>query len=167
MEGWPAVTGGDVHGQCNGRGGVGVPDWLRRWVMPAWCAFERLGSWAVGHGEVAGAARRLGAGELVGKACCAARARLPWLLCRRRTVRGVAAYFDLITDDGRLFFGDGFHLGFFPDGRQTLAQALDAHTDLVCELAGIRPGMRVLDVGCGIGSRRGGSPLASTARSSD
>jgi cyclopropane fatty-acyl-phospholipid synthase-like methyltransferase len=44
-----------------------------------------------------------------------------------------------------------FHSGFFPDGRQTLAQALDAHTDLVCELAGILPGMRVLDVGCGIG----------------
>lgn len=151
MEGWPAVTGGDVPGQCNGRGGVGVPDWLRRWVMPAWCAFERLGSWAVGHGEVAGAARRLDAGELVGKACCAARARLPWLLCRRRTVRGVAAYFDLITEDGRLFFGDSFHFGFFPDGSQSLAQALDAHTDLVCELAGIRPGMRVLDVGCGIG----------------
>lgn len=125
-----------------------MPDWLRRWVMPAWCAFERLGSWAVGHGEVAGAARR---GELVGKACCAARARLPRLLCRRRTVRGVAAYFDLITEDGRLFFGDSFHFGFFPDGAQSLAQALDAHTDLVCELAGIRPGMRVLDVGCGIG----------------
>ena len=66
-------------------------------------------------------------------------------------MRGVAAYFDLITDDGRLFFGDSFHLGFFPDGWQTLAQALDAHTDLVCKLAEIRPGMRVLDVGCGIG----------------
>jgi cyclopropane fatty-acyl-phospholipid synthase-like methyltransferase len=105
----------------------------------------------VAQDEAADAARRLGAGELVGKACCAARARLPWLLCGRRTVRGVAAYFDLITDDGRLFFGDSFHFGFFPDGRQTLAQALDAHTDLVCELAGIGPGMRVLDAGCGIG----------------
>jgi SAM-dependent methyltransferase len=81
----------------------------------------------------------------------APRARLPWLLCRRRTVRGVAAYFDLITEDGRLSFGDSFHFGFFPGGWQSLAQALDAHTDLVCELAGIRPGMRVLDVGCGIG----------------
>jgi O-methyltransferase StaMB len=103
------------------------------------------------QGEVAGAAERLGARELAGKACCAARARLSWLLCRRRTVRGVAAYFDLITADGRLFFGDSFHFGFFPGGGQTLAQALDAHTDLVCELAGIRPGMRVLDAGCGIG----------------
>ena len=101
--------------------------------------------------EAADTARRLGAGELFAKASCAARARLPRLLCRRRTVRGVAACFDLITDDGRLFFGDSFHFGFFPDGLQTLAQALDAHTDLVCELAGIRPGMRVLDAGCGIG----------------
>jgi len=39
------------------------------------------------------------------------------------------------------FFGDSFHFGFFPGGWQSLAQALDAHTDLVCELAGIRPGM--------------------------
>ena len=101
--------------------------------------------------EVADAAERLGARELLGKATCAARAQLRRLLCRRRTVRGVAAYFDLITDDGRLFFGDSFHFGYFPGGGLTLAQALDAHTDLVCELAGIRPGMRVLDVGCGIG----------------
>jgi hypothetical protein len=89
---------------------------------------------------VADAAKRLGARGLLGKAACAARARLPWLLCRR-TVRGVAAYFDLITEDGQLFFGDSFHFGFFPGGWQSLPQALDAHTDLVCELAGIRPGM--------------------------
>ena len=69
----------------------------------------------------------------------APRAGLPWLLWRRRTVGGVAAYFDLITDDGRLFFGGSFHFGFFSGGDQTLAQALDAHIDLVCELAGIRP----------------------------
>ena len=79
---------------------------------------------------VADAAKRLGARGLLGKAACAARARLPWLLCRR-TVRGVAAYFDLITEDGQLFFGDSFHFGFFPGGWQSLPQALDAHTDLV------------------------------------
>jgi len=84
----------------------------------------------VDQAEFAGAANRLGARELLGKASCIARARLPWLLCRRRTVRGVAAYFDLITDDGRWFFGDSFHFGFFPGGWQTLTQALDAHTDL-------------------------------------
>lgn len=105
----------------------------------------------MGQDGIAAAAGRLGAWGLLGKACYAARAGLPWLLWRRRTVGGVAAYFDLITDDGRLFFGDSFHFGFFSGGGQTLAQALDAHTDLVCELAGIRPGMRVLDAGCGIG----------------
>jgi hypothetical protein len=95
----------------------------------------------VDQDKVTDVTKRLGAPELLGKASCATRARLPWLVRRHRTARGVAAYFDLITDHGRLFFGDSFHFGFFPGGRHTLPQALDAHTDLVCELAGIRPGM--------------------------
>ena len=100
-------------------------------------------------------ARSPGARELLGKATCAARAQLRQLLCRRRTVRGVAAYFDLITDDGRLFFGDRFHFGYVPGGGLTLAQALDAHTNLVCELAGIRPGMP--GAGCWLRHRRPGA----------
>jgi hypothetical protein len=36
------------------------------------------------------------------------------MLIRRPTVAGVAAYFDLVTDDTRLFFGDSFHVGY-PD----------------------------------------------------
>jgi hypothetical protein len=46
----------------------------------------------------------------------------------RRTATGVAAYFDLITDDARLFYGDNFHVGYFRSGSETLAEALDAHT---------------------------------------
>jgi cyclopropane fatty-acyl-phospholipid synthase-like methyltransferase len=63
----------------------------------------------------------------------------------------VAAYFDLVTDEGRLFYGDSFHLGYFVRGDEDLQAALDAHTDLVADLARIAPGARVLDLGCGIG----------------
>jgi cyclopropane fatty-acyl-phospholipid synthase-like methyltransferase len=77
---------------------------------------------------------------------------LPMLLRGKRTARSVGAYFDLITDDGRLFYGDSFHLGYFADGIDTLAAALEAHTDLVAKLAKVEIAQRVLDVGCGLGA---------------
>ncbi len=77
---------------------------------------------------------------------------LPIVLRGKRTARGVAAYFDLITDEGRLFYGDSFHFGYFPTGSETLAQALDAHTDLVAERVRPRSRQHVLDVGCGLGA---------------
>jgi cyclopropane fatty-acyl-phospholipid synthase-like methyltransferase len=77
---------------------------------------------------------------------------LPVLLRGKRTARGVAAYFDLITDEGRLFYGDSFHFGYFRTGSETLAQALDAHTDLVAEQTRPTSRQHVLDVGCGLGA---------------
>jgi O-methyltransferase StaMB len=91
----------------------------------------------------AGAARKLWA---------AIRMALPVLVRRRRSAAGVAAYFDLITDDARLFYGDNFHVGYFRSGSETLAEALDAHTDLVGEMARLQTRQLVLDVGCGIGA---------------
>jgi cyclopropane fatty-acyl-phospholipid synthase-like methyltransferase len=75
---------------------------------------------------------------------------VPLVVCGRRTAGSVGAYFDLITDDGRLFYGDSFHLGYFPRGDESLGEALDAHTDLVAELARVQAAAHVLDVGCGI-----------------
>ncbi|MGH3083202.1 MAG: SAM-dependent methyltransferase [Gaiellaceae bacterium] len=91
----------------------------------------------------AGCARKLSA---------ATRMALPIMVRGRRTASGVAAYFDLITDDGRLFYGDSFHFGYFRTGTETLAQALDAHTDLVAAMARPQARQRILDVGCGIGA---------------
>ena len=90
----------------------------------------------------AACARKLGA---------ATRMALPILLRGRRTAGGVAAYFDLITDEGRLFYGDSFHFGYFRTGSETLRQALDAHTDLVAEMVRPTGGQHILDVGCGLG----------------
>jgi cyclopropane fatty-acyl-phospholipid synthase-like methyltransferase len=91
-----------------------------------------------------------------GPAACARKLRaatrmaLPVMLRGKRTASGVGAYFDLITDEGRLFYGDSFHFGYFRTGSETLAQALDAHTDLVAEMARPRGEQQILDVGCGL-----------------
>ena len=84
------------------------------------------------------------------KVRAAAGMSLPRLVRGRRTARSVGAYFDLITDDGRLFYGDSFHFGYFPNGQKTLAEGLDAHTDLVAGLARVASAKVVLDVGCGL-----------------
>lgn len=73
-------------------------------------------------------------------------------IMRRRTNRSVGAYFDLITDDGRMFYGDNFHFGFFHDGATTLDEALNAHTDMVARMARLEGAERILDIGCGIGA---------------
>ena len=91
-----------------------------------------------------------------GPAGCARKLRaavgtgLPALVGGRRSARSVGAYFDLITDEGRLFYGDSFHLGYFPRGGESLGEALDAHTDLVAGLARVQAAASVLDVGCGL-----------------
>lgn len=90
--------------------------------------------------------------ELVSRLTGMARAQLPWLLLRRKTVGSVAAYFDGTLDDTRLTYGDNLHFGYFATGRETLAEAHDALTDLVAGLARIEPGSQVLDLGCGIGA---------------
>ena len=72
------------------------------------------------------------------------------LIMRRRTNRSVGAYFDLVTDDGRMFYGDNFHFGFFHDDATTLDDALDAHTDMVVKMARFGDAERILDIGCGI-----------------
>jgi cyclopropane fatty-acyl-phospholipid synthase-like methyltransferase len=58
----------------------------------------------------------------------------------------------VITDEGRRFYSDSFHFGYYRTARESLAEAVDAHTDLVAEMARLQPRQRVLDVGCGIGA---------------
>jgi O-methyltransferase StaMB len=64
----------------------------------------------------------------------------------------VAAYFDLITDDARVFYGDSFHFGYFERGDETFEEAVNAHTDLVADMAHLDAASSTLDVGCGIGA---------------
>jgi cyclopropane fatty-acyl-phospholipid synthase-like methyltransferase len=85
-------------------------------------------------------------------ASAAIRAEAPLLVGRRRTAASVGAYYDLVTDASRQFYGDNFHFGYFETGGETLQGAHDAHTDLVARLAQLGEGQRVLDVGCGLGA---------------
>jgi len=96
--------------------------------------------------------REQGPGACVRKLRAATGMALPMLLTGKRTAAGVAAYFDLITDEGRRFYGDSFHFGYFRTGAETLPQALDAHTDLVAEMAEPTGEHHILDVGCGLGA---------------
>ena len=96
--------------------------------------------------------RERGLAACVRKVLAAIQMTIPVLLWGRRTARGVAAYFDLITDEARLFYGDSFHFGYFCRGTETLDEALDAHTDLVAEMARPCANGRMLDVGCGLGA---------------
>ena len=96
--------------------------------------------------------REDGATGCVRKVRAAATAGFPLAFGRARTARSVGAYFDLITEEGRLFYGDSFHLGYFRNGDESLADALDAHTDLVAGLAQLNAGSKVLDIGCGLGA---------------
>src|SRR3989338_1548572 len=81
--------------------------------------------------------RDKGLGGVFRKIASAIRVGLPLFLLGRRTNKSVGAYFDLITDDARLFYGDSFHFGYFPDSQKTLQEGLDAHTDLVAAMAGL------------------------------
>jgi 27-O-demethylrifamycin SV methyltransferase len=96
--------------------------------------------------------RERGLTAVLRKVAAAASTGFPLAFHGRRTARSVGAYFDLITDEARRFYGDSFHLGYFDRGDEGLGEALDAHTDLVAGLARIHPGDRVLDIGCGIGA---------------
>jgi len=80
-----------------------------------------------------------------------ARSQLPLLLRDRRTAAGTGAYFDLITPDYLRDMGGSFHLGLFGNGTKTLAEGLDALTDLVADLACVTRQSSVLDLGCGVG----------------
>ena len=49
-----------------------------------------------------------------------------------------------------MFYGDNFHFGFFHNNATTLADGLDAHTDMVASMARLGDAKRILDIGCGI-----------------
>jgi ubiquinone/menaquinone biosynthesis C-methylase UbiE len=62
----------------------------------------------------------------------------------------VVAYFDRVTDTYRRAWGDSFHFALFSGG-EPLAEAMLATERGIADEGGFRPGLRVLDIGCGVG----------------
>src|SRR3954453_14603569 len=67
------------------------------------------------------------------------------------TTGDVARHYDQLDRFYRGVWGEHVHHGYWKTGRETHAQALRAMVDLVIERANLKPGMSVLDIGCGHG----------------
>lgn len=62
----------------------------------------------------------------------------------------VQAYYHLITTTYRQFWGDSYHFALFA-GSETREEALVETEKMIARNGGFEPGMKVLDVGCGLG----------------
>src|SRR5579859_8113595 len=72
---------------------------------------------------------------------------------RRRDAAAVSHHYDVGNDFYRLLLGESmtYSCARFTDPSDTLEMAQAAKYDLICRKLGLRPGMRLLDVGCGWG----------------
>jgi len=72
---------------------------------------------------------------------------------RRRSVQAASHHYDVSNRFYRWVLGPSmaYTCAVYPDERATLEQAQTEKVDLVCRKLGLRPGMRLLDVGCGWG----------------
>jgi cyclopropane-fatty-acyl-phospholipid synthase len=73
---------------------------------------------------------------------------------RRRDAAAIAHHYDISNDFYRLVLGPSmvYSCAVWDDATVGLEAAQDAKLDLVCRKLGLRPGVRLLDVGCGWGS---------------
>ncbi|NMM83324.1 SAM-dependent methyltransferase [Rhodococcus sp. SRB_17] len=73
---------------------------------------------------------------------------------RSRDSETVSHHYDVGNAFYELFLGPSmvYSCGYWPTGTQTLEDAQRGKLDLICRKLGLKPGMRVLDVGCGWGS---------------
>ena len=71
-----------------------------------------------------------------------------------RDRRSVRHHYDVSNEFFALFLGESmtYSCAIFSRGASTLEEAQETKLELVCTKLGLRPGMRVLDVGCGWGS---------------
>jgi cyclopropane-fatty-acyl-phospholipid synthase len=73
---------------------------------------------------------------------------------RARDARAVRHHYDVSNEYFALFLDASmtYSCGIFSRGAETLEEAQETKLELVCTKLGLRPGDRVLDVGCGWGS---------------
>jgi cyclopropane fatty-acyl-phospholipid synthase-like methyltransferase/DUF1365 family protein len=73
---------------------------------------------------------------------------------KRRDRAAIAHHYDLSNDFYAMLLDEtmAYSCAYFTDPAMSLADAQRAKLDLICRKLGLRPGMRLLDVGCGWGS---------------
>ncbi|MFE4838100.1 class I SAM-dependent methyltransferase [Arthrobacter sp. NPDC056691] len=73
---------------------------------------------------------------------------------RKRDAAAISHHYDVGNDFYRLVLGPSlvYSCAVWSDGNTGLEAAQEEKLDLVCRKLGLKPGMRVLDVGCGWGS---------------
>jgi tocopherol O-methyltransferase len=64
----------------------------------------------------------------------------------------VAGHYDELDGVYREVWGEHVHHGLWRSGRETVAEATNALTDLVADRLQVRPGDRLIDIGCGYGA---------------
>ncbi len=73
---------------------------------------------------------------------------------KERDLDTVRHHYDVSNDYFKLFLDESmtYSCGIFSRGAKTLEQAQETKLDLICRKLDLRPGQRVLDIGCGWGS---------------
>jgi len=72
---------------------------------------------------------------------------------KQRDALAISHHYDVGNEFYALFLGDTmtYSCAYFQDDNMTLSEAQTAKYDLVCRKLGLKPGMRLLDIGCGWG----------------
>ena len=68
-----------------------------------------------------------------------------------QTTAAVAAHYNDLDPFYRDVWGDHVHHGYWATGRETPAEAAEALVDLLADRLDLRPGLAVVDIGCGYG----------------
>jgi tocopherol O-methyltransferase len=68
-----------------------------------------------------------------------------------QTTAAVAAHYNDLDAFYREVWGDHVHHGYWATGRETPGEAADALVDVLADRLDLRPGLTVVDIGCGYG----------------
>ena len=69
-----------------------------------------------------------------------------------QTAADVGDHYDELDETYRTIWGEHVHHGYWRTGRESPAEATDALADLVAERLDLKPGMKLVDIGCGYGA---------------
>jgi tocopherol O-methyltransferase len=69
-----------------------------------------------------------------------------------QTAADVGGHYDELDETYRSIWGEHVHHGYWQTGRETPEEATDALADLVAARLELRPGLKLVDIGCGYGA---------------